>query len=432
MLTVYIPEYIPAHNKGEEALLLGIQKSLDGLDVGKIYLYSVAPEYDQLRYGHSVEVVTETIIPRARQSKLDKLIHVLSYVPGHLIYACLRKLSARFAGKVFSKGIYKVYNEMDFVLAAHDNSYAAMHNVLILFCRFIGVPIAIYGTSIQSFAYKNKLMKFLFNFALERVDMATCRETISYEIIRQKLGVKNPNIHLTADKAFIVDSKPIEAGMEILRVHGVHPDKKPLIGITVVHQTEVFRNSFKYISDIDQKLDYHWKRIADLVEHIVETTGGHIIFLPHSVGPRDISDDRLAARGVFERCACKESLTLIEKDYSVQELKAVIGCCDFFVGERTHSTIGAACMHVPFLSVTFSEDYRTWGILGKTLDMEEWIHDLGKDCLQEITDHFDRAWKQRDATRDRLQFAIIKAKAKTMENRRHLREMLDRKGLTGQ
>ena len=91
MLTVYIPEYIPAHNKGEEALFLGIQKTLDGLNVGKIYLYSVLPEDDQLCYGHSVEVVTETIIPRARQAKLDKLIHVLKYVPGHLIYACLRK-----------------------------------------------------------------------------------------------------------------------------------------------------------------------------------------------------------------------------------------------------------------------------------------------------------------------------------------------------
>ena len=341
-------------------------------------------------------------------------------------------MSARFARKVFSKGIYKVYNEMDFVLAAHDNSYAAMHNVIILFCRFIGVPIAIYGTSIQSFAYKKMHMKLLFNIALERVDMATCRETISYEIMREKLKVKNPHIYLTADKAFIVDSRPIETGMEILRLHGVPHDKKPLIGITVVHQTEVFRNSFKHITDIKQKLEYHWGRIADLVEHIVKTTGGHIVFLPHSVGPRDISDDRIAARGVFERCACKESLTLIENDYSVQELKAVIGCCDFFVGERTHSTIGAACMHVPFLSVTFSEDYRTWGILGKTLDMEEWIPDLGRDSLQEFTDHFDRAWNQREVTRDRLQSAIIKAKAKTMENKWHLRKMLDRKGLIGQ
>jgi polysaccharide pyruvyl transferase WcaK-like protein len=429
MLTVYIPEYIPAHNKGEEALLLGILKTLDGLNVGKVYLTSVSPEYDKRCYDHRVEVVPETIIPRARQSKLNKFIQVLKHVPGHLAYGCLRRISLRFARKLFSKGIYTVYNEMDFVLAAHDNSYAAMHNVFVLFCRFIGVPIAIYGTSIQSFVLQKKLMKRLFNLALERADLVTCRESISYDIIRNKLRINNPNVYLTADKAFIVDPEPKETGLEILRIHDVPGNGKPLIGLTVVHQTQVFRNSFQHIHDTGKRLNHHWSRIADLADHIIETTDGHIVILPHAIGPRRISDDRIAARGVFECCACKENISLIEKDYSVRELKAVIGCCDFFVGERTHSTIGAASMHVPFLSLTFSGDYRTWGILGRTLHMEEWIHDLGRDSLREITEHFDRAWSHRDMTRERLKSAIVEAKAKTMENRYHLEKMLIRKGL---
>ena len=68
--------------------------------------------------------------------------------------------------------------------------------------------------------------------------------------------------------------------MELLRNHGVPLEKSNLIGITVVHQTQVFRNSFTHIEDINKRLDYHWKRIAGLVDHIGDVTGSHLIFLP--------------------------------------------------------------------------------------------------------------------------------------------------------
>ena len=101
MLTVYIPEYIPAHNKGEEALFLGIRKTLEGLNIGKIYLYSVDPIYDQRCYGPPVEVVTETIIPRSRQHKFKKLLQILKYIPGHLIYEMPSEILGRPSPKKY-------------------------------------------------------------------------------------------------------------------------------------------------------------------------------------------------------------------------------------------------------------------------------------------------------------------------------------------
>ena len=122
MLSILIPEKIPAHNKGEEAILLGIRKTLECLDEEfKIFLYSESPEYDGKRYYGKAEIITNSMIPESTLPKKEKLAHLLKSGIKHLMFwACPKSLR----NLLFKDRMWAVYSEVDLVILGHDNAFS--------------------------------------------------------------------------------------------------------------------------------------------------------------------------------------------------------------------------------------------------------------------------------------------------------------------
>jgi len=422
MLKVLIPEKIPAHNKGEEAIFRGILKTLDFVTEKKIFLYSKSPCYDKAQYAEAAEIITESLIPDPTETKAKKILHVLWYIPLHVIYAFVYRINHGFARKIFKKKLWEVYDKIDFVLAAHDSAYAIMHNLLIIFCKMINKPIIIYGTSILPFLHRRAWVRYLTRFCLNMADLVTVREEITRNVLVEKIGIRRNLVKLTGDKAFLLEPVGKEKIKRILESHDIFCDKETIIGITSVYKTGIF-NTLQF--DIEK----HINIMAMIVDFIIEETNAKVVFFPHSVGPDEANDDRIAASAIFDKCNHKESIKLINGDFAAAQLKGMIGCCDFFIGERTHSVIAALSMKVPAIAISHPEDYRTIGILGKIVERDKWIFNIKQLEEDSFKQFFLRAWYSREELRKSLHQKIQLVTKMSIKNGEYLQELLKRKRL---
>ena len=425
MITILIPEKIPAHNKGEEAILKGMLKTLEFIPEKKIYLVSKSPAYDKSQYKESVEIIENCLVPDPSDGIFKKIIHISKVVPSHIIYLISYKISKNLTKKLFNKGIWKIYNEVDIVLAAHDNAYSKMHNYMILFCKMIDKFTAIYGASIRSFLYKGILNRYITKYCLNIADLVTVREEVTQNILVKNLGINKDVIKLTADLAFLMDPLDKVSSIKLLEKYDIYYEKEPIIGMTIVNKTGI-------LNQIKINIKNHINKLSQVVEFVSEKTMAKIVFFPHSIGPGDADNDRIAAQAIFDICRNKDNIILIEDDIPAAELKGMIGCCDFFIGERTHSIISAVSMLVPSVSISHRHDYRTIGILGKMLKMEKLIYDINEiDNIEKLKDFVLNAWNNREFIKNSLIRTVPNAINNAMKNEIYLKDALSFKKILG-
>lgn len=422
MLTFFIPEKIPSHNKGEEAILRGIVRTLDFVEDKKIYLYSDSSSYDSTKYRDCAEIITETLILDSKASASKKLWYAVKYILLHLIYACSYRISEKMTRRIFRKKLWKVYNNVDVILAGHDNSYSTMHNFLILFCRAIKKPIVIYGSSILPYVHRRVWIKLLTRFCLNKADLITTRERITYNVLVNVIGIKKDLIKVTADKAFLLEPVSRVRAKELLNKYEVLIGQDNVIGMTVLHKTGV-------LNQLNINTTEHLLFFSKLVDFMIGQTNATIIFFPHSIGPDPANDDRIAAQIVFDLCQVKKNIRLITDDLSVAELKGMIGCCDFFIGERTHSVINAVAMCVPAISLSHPGDNRTVGILGKMVGMEKRIYDIRNMDINSVCALCIDAWHNREKIRKSLEYRIPRIVESSLLNKSYMQKLLVSRGL---
>jgi len=92
-----------------------------------------------------------------------------------------------------------------------------------------------------------------------------------------------------------------------------------------------------------------------LIERIIEDTDMKICLVPHvyTATPCETGDLKLL-REFYNKYSQSGRISIVDKDYTCEELKYIISKCRFFVGARTHSTIAAYSTLVPTLVLGYS------------------------------------------------------------------------------
>ncbi len=431
MLRIFIPEIIPSLNKGEEAIFRGILKTLPSDEGYEVSLYSIHPEVDRLRYDFpGVQIVAGDGLIIYNSSKASKLIKFPWILLKHMVFLVLYKLLGKKAALIMRGDLWRAYQEADIIIAGHDNAFSKFHVPLILFSKLLGKPTIIYGASMLPWAHANALNKALVKFCLEKVDLITLREEISKQLV-DDLGVKNRAVYVTADKAFLLDPASNERVKSIMQKEGIRKRAgEALVGMTAVYGSEVFAYAFPDIEELQQKYDKHVQILADLADDLVEKLDATVMFLPHAIGFgtfNDKYDDRIVARDIFKAARNKERIVAIENEYPVDELKGLIGQCDLFIGERTHSVIGAMSMGVPSIVITSPKDYRTQGIIGRMLAQQKWVYNCENMSTETLIAKAHELWAERDEVRHDLVRRCADAKSRSLRNGELLRKLISEK-----
>ena len=216
----------------------------------------------------------------------------------------------------------------------------------------LGRPIVCYSQSIGPFS---KLTAPWARELLNRTEQISVRETISRDMMLE-LGVSRDKIHVYGDCAFVLPTASDQRVSDIFSKEGIPASAKRLVGVSV---SSLMIDILSEESSSGEGLAAKYKRIlVGFVDDITIDPENHVILIPHVISPRYwMTDDRAACNLVHEEVNRQDQVHTLDSDYSAQELKGVIGKCEFFVGSRMHACIAALSQGIPTVTIGWSHKY---------------------------------------------------------------------------
>ena len=170
--------------------------------------------------------------------------------------------------------------------------------------------------------------------AVERAALVTLRDRSSANELRE-MGVKRPDLYVTADPVFNLPPAPEERGEELLRCAKL-PQGASFAAISV--------RNWPGTGDFP-------KQLAGLCDHLRRTYGMEILFLLMQPG-----HDRATTNQVRE--LMEEPSYLLDTACTPRELMAVLGKAKLCVAMRLHTLIFAARMAVPCIGLVYDPRWR--------------------------------------------------------------------------
>jgi polysaccharide pyruvyl transferase WcaK-like protein len=375
-LHILIADYVPMANKGEEAIVRGIEDMLcDGRPVA-------------LGLFDNVEAVTQhgnvTIFPRRWIFRFEGNSHLSgprrlvmqAAIAAQLrlgIYGPLKNLTA--AGARQCRPLQEFFHRARYVLTGHDGVFCVESCGIIHLAKTHGKRSGILGAS-TGIAGGRFYKAGLYRRAMEVSDFCVFRERHSRDSMAQVC--RDPaRLVVGPDPAFAMRPAEPEAAREVLESYELYrrarQDGRPIVAVTALEKGRVYAG-FRPDLYGQAKQQAHARYLAAILDPLIKNHRAFVLFLPHSLEPD--GSDVVAARHVVERMTSGPGDSLIlERDCNPRLLKSIIGQCDFLIGERTHSLIGSVSLGTPFVALTNRQDTRTHGIIGDMCRCEDNIID---------------------------------------------------------
>lgn len=231
---------------------------------------------------------------------------------------------------------------------------------------------------------------------LNEVDLITLRDENSVKEL-EHIGVTEPEIHLTADPAFLL--MPDERAEEILANYGI-PADKPLLCVSVRKSKNSPQNFEKIM--------------AEFCDYAADKHGFFTVFLPmqHRV-------DYGISASIKNKM--KNRSVVIGTNYSVSSLLSLIKQMHTCVGMRLHTLIYSASCNVPMIGIVY--DPKVNGFLeymgeDRFVNLEE----ISKEKLEE---YLDGICADYDSVKSNLKFNVRLLRGKARENRELMKKLLD-------
>jgi colanic acid/amylovoran biosynthesis protein len=337
----------------------------------KISILSATPNEDQEYYYYKYGAKTYSRLFNTVNKKDPKIIVGLTFLLKMLLYIGWTRFGSIPLWK-HDKSILNLYRSADLIITCGGAYFGGKKYSSIIINLFpmylskkLGKKVYVYAQSIEPFT--SKIVKIITKFVFNRVDLITAREEVSFNVLKD-INVKTQTI-LTADPAFLLDEEPTENAHTLLKKEGIIINEDLRIGITV--------RDWNFPTSINphmQRIQYI-TAVALALEKILEEKKCIVVFFPQVIFSHIKDDDRIVATEI--KFKMKESVRnrvfVLTENYSPEQIKAMIGTMNIFIGTRMHSNIFSISMGVPTLAIAY--EYKTYGIM-KMLGLEEYILDI--------------------------------------------------------
>jgi len=198
-----------------------------------------------------------------------------------------------------------------------------------------------------------------------------------------KMKIAAP-IRLVPDMGFVLEPALDHRILEILSNENVEI-KHPLVGIALRD------NLYKHLDVISEVIDY-----------LTLKMNASIVFIPH-ISSSDafyFYDPRFIAGKILKKIKVKRQISLIEGEYTAEELRGLIGKCDLFIGAYMHANISALSMYIPTIAISYS--HKTDGIMNVAGLGEFVLHINDLDAMRLIK-KIEKAYRSLDRNREVLE-----------------------------
>jgi colanic acid/amylovoran biosynthesis protein len=271
----------------------------------------------------------------------------------------------------------------------------------------MGKKMMIWGASIGPFPNEPAIEAFVADF-LRNADCITVRETISQQYLAG-IGVRE-NVSLVADGAFIMTPQPVDT-ISFWPTGG----NQEVLGFNISPLIQKFRPDGEHRQILQ-------KEVAAFLKEALESSSLSILLLPH-VDPLDgasRNSDSHYMREILEMTGTHDGrLTLAPNFLNAAQIKYVLSRCTYFIGARTHATIGALSCMIPTISIAYSTKAR--GLNRDLFGNEDFVLDARSVGRTSLIQSLQRLVENRDSTCTLLSHRIPVWKERARVSPRQLR-----------
>ncbi len=394
-MKIFIADYLPLANKGEEEILRGIEVLFREKGDDSI-LFSVFGDVQEPTKTGNVMVFPKSICYP------DFGLRGKKYYLACLLWAILDIMGCYPYRKRFlsHKSLIAEIDSSDKILIGHDGFFNIRCAMLGNYLNRRGYRYGIIGAG---FNKPSKKMAWAYNKVYKR-----CFDNAEYVILREKTAFDyvsslshNSCIRLYPDPAFFCPDNEFNKKRvtDIMSKYGFNDEQGIKIGLTVCEDSISFSRAFLNSTN---RVNDHREFIAKLIEMISNKYKCTFYFLPHCI-KEGKGDDLAIAKNIKSRLNSTVDCRIIEEDMPVLDLKHIISKLDLLIGERTHSVINSIATATPFVSLTCSADFRTHDIVGVGCGLPQQIYDLDSPDLKVLFDKFDKTISNKDELNASLQ-----------------------------
>ena len=402
-LHILVADYVPIANKGEEAIVRGIEDMLSDGRLVSLGLFDDVPQ--------AVQRDNITIFPRDWLFRFEGNSALSGR--GRILMQALIALQLRFGihgplrnltsgGMEQCRPLADFFDRAQYVLVGHDGVFCVESCGIIHLAKKHSKRAGILGASTG--IGSGRLYKtWLYRRTMQESDFCFFRERHSCENMKQIC--RDPGkLRVGPDPAFAMRPAPPEAARQALEqcepYRKAKQDRRPIVAVTALEKGRVYAG-FRPDLQGPAKRQAHAKYLAAILDELVARHRAFVLFLPHSV--EKTGSDVVAARHIVEQMkAGPDGSLILEQDCGARLLKGLIRECDFLVGERTHSLIAGVSVGTPFAALTNRQDTRTHGIIGEMCRCEDQIVDMDIVSENEASRKIGELFETRDATRKSL------------------------------
>lgn len=416
------------HSVGVQAMTICTMDILDkSISNAKFIIFSPNPEIDHKlydRYGFDLSVVV-------RRNTSNAVFRLFCAI----LWGMLRKLFGIDAKQLLNDEILQTISNADIIVdmfgdGFSDNTGAGKSSIApighifqILLGASLRKTIVLYPQSIGPF--RNKLIRYLAKFSLNKVESITAREEITKNYL-EEIGVNKTPIYLTADMAFILEPTPYEKTEKILSEYNINKSNGPLIGINI-SQLLIYRSK-----NVETTKQEYIGLMAKLADYLTTTFNAVVVFLPHAIFPKEIVNeagrereaDIPAVKETYEKVKKKDKVIPFVNEYSASELKGIIGQCDMFIGARMHANIAAISSCVPTIAIAYSP--KAPGIM-KMVGLERYVCDFKTITFEELKSKADEMWHNREKIKEEMRPKVEELKESVWFNGKLVKDLLDKR-----
>lgn len=266
----------------------------------------------------------------------------------------------------------------------------------LLLAKSLHKPIYIMPNSFGPF--EGPGVKFIAKKALKNVNFISSRESISQDLLENKLGIKST---LLPDLAFFLKPRKIDKD-QFFDKFAIPRDKK-LVAITV--------RPYRFPKSAEPNVKYkeYKKTIANFVEYLYKKDYMPI-FVQHTLAVNAHEDDGRCIEEIISHIDKTKYRVVFNKNYDSRDLKEIYGFCDYVIGTRFHSMIFSFGMGVPGIAISYVGN-KSKGIM-KDMGLSNYVISIYDVTIDTLITKFEELLDNEDSVKKRIAKYVYDAQVK--------------------
>ena len=277
--------------------------------------------------------------------------------------------------------------------------YVSLPQLLVL---FLGRKLVLLPQTLGPF--RGWLAQAIGKYILNRAELIYSRDAEGLSRMEALLGPRHRSgkVRFCYDVGFVID--PVAPRR--LDLLGLPDNSKPnssIVGLNI--SGLLLSGDYPQNNIFGLRIDYR-EFIERLIPLLIEEKMAHVILIPHVFGgAANTESDSRACEMIYGASQDKyqDRIGFVRGSYDQNEIKYVIGLCDFFVGSRMHACIAALSQNIPAVAIAYSDKFS--GVM-RTVGVEALVADARKLGTQGILNHIDQAYERRHAIRASLELRM--------------------------